>query len=237
MKVYIRASDGVYPDNDWLISAYLGFKERGFKIILFQDAEEIPFSKDNIAVDWIEDTYKYFEKNGISVRKSLNIPEELKKFRKVEFMKMKDFLLDTRVPIFIKPDGKAKSFPSGVVKNNSNKKLLFSDVDPEESCMISEVIDIVSEYRCYILRGEIIGIYNYLGNIFKFPDPNSICDFLDAYKSAPIAYSLDVAVTSANETIFLECNDAWSLGNYGLDAQKYSKMLEARWKEIMEKNN
>ena len=218
MKVYIRASDGVYPDNDWLISAYLGFKERGFKIILFQDAEEIPFSKDNIAVDWIEDTYKYFEKNGISVRKSLNIPEELKKFRKVEFMKMKDFL-------------------SGVVKNNSNKKLLFIDVYPEESFMISEVIDIVSEYRCYILRGEIIGIYNYLGNIFKFPDPNSICDFLDAYKSAPIAYSLDVAVTSANETIFLECNDAWSLGNYGLDAQKYSKMLEARWKEIMEKNN
>ncbi|MGM1015541.1 hypothetical protein [Limosilactobacillus fermentum] len=35
------------------------------------------------------------------------------------------------------------------------------------------------------------------------------------------------------ETIFLEANDAYSLGNYGLFPIRYAKMISARWAQLL----
>jgi len=45
---------------------------------------------------------------------------------------------------------------------------------------------------------------------------------------------LDFGVND-KETFIIEANDAYALGNYGLPAFEYSKMIESRWNEIFQK--
>ena len=49
----------------------------------------------------------------------------------------------------------------------------------------------------------------------------------------PISYSLDVGVDDQGDTLLVEVNDCYALGNYGLDATTYTNMLYDRWKEIV----
>ena len=62
-------------------------------------------------------------------------------------------------------------------------------------------------------------------------------------KDRPNACSLDFAVIEyldkdnyylpKEKTIFLEMNDAYALGNYGLNCIDYAKMISARWSQLL----
>ena len=233
-KAYIQSIDGM-PSSDWMLSAYIGFKEKGTKVILFEDIEEVPTSPFNIVVAWIEDTLKYFKKMGIPEMKSLNVPSELLRFtgRSVEFMTMEEFMKDLREPIFVKPAGVAKAFPSGILRKASSKRFTLSDVDLSVPVMVSEVIDIVSEYRGYVIKGDLKAIKHYQGDIRIFPNMQVVDEAISAYTSATDGYTIDFGITDKGQTIFIECNDGWSIGNYGLDPRIYSNLLAARWIQIM----
>ncbi len=88
-----------------------------------------------------------------------------------------------------------------------------------------------------------VGVYNYLGDVFKFPDPGFINECIKQYESAPSAYALDIGITSdcnfkgeCNKNVVIECNDFWSLGNYGLSPKLYSRGLMLRWRELLDLN-
>lgn len=53
------------------------------------------------------------------------------------------------------------------------------------------------------------------------------------YKSAPIGYGIDWAVTDSGETLLMELNDGFSLGNYGCRGHHYTAVIEARWRQFM----
>ena len=53
------------------------------------------------------------------------------------------------------------------------------------------------------------------------------------YEDAPAGYSIDFGITDDNRTLLIECNDGWSLGNYGLEPSKYCRLLGKRWHELM----
>jgi hypothetical protein len=233
-KIYIIAKDN-FPMVDWACSAYLGFKEKGFSPILFEDIREVPVSKSNVVVSFIEDTSFYFERLGVNVPYALNIPESLKGFTKrdIEYMTVAEFMQDKRQPIFVKPASKGKPFSSGVIKEFRSKPFILHDVKPEELCMVSNVIDIVSEYRCYVIKGILKAIKHYLGDIRIFPNMQIIDAAISMYDAAPSCYAIDFGITSAGETVLIECNDAWSLGNYGLENREYANMLLTRWIEIV----
>lgn len=73
------------------------------------------------------------------------------------------------------------------------------------------------------------------GDFRKNVDFEMVERMVAAYKSSPIAYSIDVALTKEGDTVLIEVNDAYSLGTYGLDPILYSKMIEARWCELVER--
>ena len=54
------------------------------------------------------------------------------------------------------------------------------------------------------------------------------------YLAPPAAYSLDFGVLATGETALIEVNDSIALGAYGLAHNKYARMIEARWKELLE---
>lgn len=233
-KVYIQSVNN-FPVSDWAVSAYMGFKDKQMDIILFEDIEEVPANPNYVVVAFIEDTIKHFRTLGFEPPLSINIPKELMKYtkRNISYMTMWEFKQDTQMPIFVKPNRFAKEFGAGVVRKQSSKEFLFNDIADDTPVLVSDVIDIVSEYRCYVHKGNLKGIKWYIGDIRIFPDVKIIDTAIADYTSAPSAYSLDVGITKEGETILIENNDFWSIGNYGLNHTTYANMLLTRWFEII----
>lgn len=243
-KVYIQSLNN-FPIADWAVSAYLGFKEKGTDVILFEDIEEVPTSPFHIVVADIESTNSYLERFGLGPKMALNIPECIEMFtsRKIWRMTMGEYrkvVDEIGFPIFIKPNGKSKEFIAGILENKRMYETHISGMQDNVLVLLSEVVDFVSEYRCYIVEGELKGIYFYKGDFRKFPDINTIDIAISTYSKksihdggAPAGYSMDFGITSSGETLLIECNDGWSLGNYGLEPSKYCLLLGRRWRELM----
>lgn len=232
-KVYIKSLNGI-PTDDWGFTAYLGFRQRQLSIIFYEDIEEVPSSKYNIVVGHIEDTISFLKRLNIEIPKVLNIPQELLKYTKrdIEIMTMKQFKQQTKLPIFVKPESKLKEFVAGVITKESSRKDFFNDISDDSLVLTSSVIDIVSEYRGFVIEGELKSLQYYRGELDYYPDCKVIREAIKDFKSSPIAYSIDFGVTSSNETVLIECNDGWSLGSYGCESSIYVKLLLKRWLEM-----
>lgn len=235
-----------FPRNDWSVSAYLGFKERQADIYFYEDIKEVPTQRNIVLVGCIEDTNEFLSRFGLGPKMALNIPKEL---QELKFLRREIFETDLDYiynyasedapgetnpewPMFIKPAGKSKEFVAGVVRNKAQAEMYFNNLIKSTPILISEVVNFVSEYRCYIVNGEIKGVKHYLGDFFIYPDGNKIREMVKAYTTAPAGYSLDVGVLDTGETVLVECNDGWSLGNYGLAPNLYVSLLVARWREM-----
>lgn len=242
-KAYIH-KDGKFPITDWAMAAYYGFKQRGTKVILFDDLDKVPLSKFNIIVSGTENTIKRLRDLGIEPPKALHIPEELRHYlylgRQINYITFKEFkdnIDSIKFPIFIKPEGYAKRFIAGPVSNKENALRFFEGVCDECEIMTSDIINIESEYRAFIRDGKLIGLKHCLDDFTQFPDIRMIERAIKDYKSAPSAYTMDFAITDRGLTVLIECNDAWSIGHYGLDCDLYAGMLAKRWHELMCQKN
>lgn len=237
-KIYIQAMNG-FPIADWAVSAYMGFKEKQANIIFFEDIEEVPASRNNILVAYMEDTNKYLERLGIEPKKALNIPKEIEKYagREIRYMTMSEFKQDSQLPVFVKPARRSKEFQAGVLTKQESKETFFKDHPDDTPVLVSEVVDFVSEYRGYVIDGVLKGIKHYMGDFRIFPDMGVVDRAIAEYTSQPAGYSIDFGITNDGRTLLVECNDGWSLGNYGLNDVTYSTLLAKRWLQLMSTNN
>lgn len=235
MKVYIYKPHKERFQDDWLFAADTGFNALCAKVKYFEDVNSIPYEPDTIVVGYVEDTMKYMDMHNIKYPKPLNIPTELKSFkyrlgRNMTFSEAKQLPGET---LFIKPVSKVKQFSSGVVKISSLSNLI--DIPDDEIVYVGWPVEMLSEYRCFVYKGEVVGIKHYQGDFSLFPNFDHIIKMVYEYKSAPIAYTLDVAIqkhktyNDGTVTSIVECNDFWSIAHYGLDPVIYAKMLRDRW--------
>ena len=96
----------------------------------------------------------------------------------------------------------------------------------------SEVVEFVSEYRAFVLEGELLDLRHYKGDFRLFPNTAVIDAAVGAYTHAPVAYGIDFGLTRDRQTLLVETNEAYSLGCYGLAPLLYSTLLEHRWNEL-----
>lgn len=245
MKAYIQRINGQIPD-DWVFAAYMGFKNLGFDIRHFEeeDIHRIPCTGKEVVVAYIEPTLKYFELNNLVPGRPLNIPTQLHRARFVQrrigYTTMGELKADREmINIFVKPADRVKGFSSGIISQHSLKPFVFSDVDDSTGVMWSSEVDFLSEYRCFVHKGELRGIQWYVGDFTVFPHAKAIQDMIVEYVDAPAAYTLDVGIVNCSDpalgtkTILVECNDMWSVTNYGLRDQIYATLLRDRWLEIL----
>ena len=108
-----------------------------------------------------------------------------------------------------------------------NKSLNYSGM------LTKTKVGIVSEFRCFIIKGEVYDCRKYKGEFSAVPDFNMIQSCVNSYESAPVAYAIDFGVTDDGRTILIEANDGYSLGPYGFDSYNYTRMMILRWKQIM----
>ena len=196
----------------------------------------IPTNRDKVIlpIGSIKFMKKSADLMGFVIPDPINIPDSLKIWSRRKFWSSNIDSLN--YPVFVKPLVDVKLFTGFVAKRRSDFELYPELIGFKGELFCSEPVDgILSEWRCYILDGRIINCSNYSGDPLQFPDRGKIEILLEKYYDAPSGYSLDVMVTKS-DTLLIEINDGWSLGNYGCDALNYFKLLRARWLEILRAN-
>jgi len=176
---------------------------------------------DCIPIGSVEFTLNYMKKYHNKEIKPLQIPPSLfkKQYLKRECKILHSSQLDIIEPIFIKSIDVIKGFTQIV---NKGEKIL------EGNYFISEVIEIESEWRCFMYDRKLVGLQNYSGDFTLFPDVELIEEMINNYQEAPRAYILDVGI---NETgmFVIELHEFWATGLYGFSNHKILPLMYRSW--------
>lgn len=220
-RCYWNNSD---KDDGCIFSSLAGLSFKGIK----PGDKYIPFGS-------IEFVQKVAELLDISLPAPLNIPEELAPYIKRKVWESAKSELN-KFPVFVKPKYQIKVF-TGFVATSKDSFLLYPELKEWDGILFCSdpMPEILSEWRCYILKGEVLSCCCYSGDPLAFPEVSEIKSLISKYTSAPVGYSMDVAVTAAG-TRLVECNDAWALGYYGGDTMDYFRLVRDRWLEIVSKH-
>jgi len=168
-------------------------------------------------------------------------PNSLQEYFKREIWesKLKKILLESEKSvvskIFIKPKSRTKLFTGFVVKSEQDL-LQPAAISKNIDLYCSTVVEWLSEYRVFINDSKIVGIKHYEENPDKKLNlrevERAVGDFENSTDKTR-AYSLDFGVLSTGETAFVEWNDAYALGSYGLDKTVYTDLIISRWSEVL----
>jgi len=180
-----------------------------------------PFHEHYVPVGSVEFVLSWMKRFGVAIPKPVNVPEELFGFVDRGIFNGPhydmDDILDER---FVKSNDNIKGFKMVI----DNKYPL-----PEGNYQFSELIDIESEWRCFVYKGKLVGLQNYSGDFTMFPNLSHIEMMIKDYKLAPVAYTLDVGVFNYCDTFVIECHDFFSCGLYGFADHKIYPYMLYRW--------
>lgn len=188
--------------------------------------------EDIIPIGTVEFVLEYLKKYYIIDNvKPINIPQELMKpeylKRWVKIHKSETNVINTGdIPIFVKDNTKIKGW-ANIVKPNRGY--------PPGEYLISEVVNIDSEWRAFVYNGQLVGLQNYAGDFTWFPDVCTIKNMIRDFKTNPKAYTLDVGINEKG-TFIIECHTFFSCGLYGFaDYKLLPLMFISTWNELVNK--
>lgn len=140
-----------------------------------------------------------------------------------------------RAPVFVKPALRAKRFTGLVLREANDYRM--SGIPRSESVYHSEVVQWLSEWRCYVIGQELLFQACYAGNDRLMPDATIVAEALilmAQQPNAPMGYAIDFGVLACGRTALVECNDGFSVGAFGaLPGESYLAMLQARWDQMV----
>ena len=265
MKIYAKTrSNGEYHSPN-ISHAVHGFREMGFEIVKYQLINEIYniVTKDDIVLDYIDQCLTVFNKFGVKPDIP-DYPEVLKKYLGRSIWKDTINSINSNPDkwgIFVKPV-KDKAFTGKVIKGPSDLIGCGSCYENYE-VLCSEYIEILREWRGFVYYDKLIDLRPYNGNwcwtsyLDNTIIQKAMVDFTK-WENRPVACSLDFAVIEEHKfyndkgdkvnyetdderveykTIFLEANDAYALGNYGLHHIMYAKLISARWAQLLNRED
>ena len=116
--------------------------------------------------------------------------------------------------MFIKDNTKIKGIAEIFIPNRGY---------PTGEYLISELIDIESEWRSFIFNKKLIGLQNYSGDFTMFPNVELINEMIKDYSNNG-AYTLDVGINDKG-TFVIECHDFFSCGLYGFSDYKMLPLM------------
>ena len=243
MKVFIQKVDGEFHNvNPY--TAWRGFEFMGWETEFFA-AHQIPelvqtgqLTRETPVVGGIPVVTGAIEALGCPMPQTSSLPPVLEPYfgRRVweqSLGEVRYHVNNERGPLFIKPLPQDHKLFNGHVVNKFRDLILTSSIAPETQILCSEAIHLVSEYRGFVHRGEIIGLRHYHGDFRFYPDTKIADDALANFEGCPVACSMDWGVTRDGKTVLIEVNDAYALGCYGLDRLLYASMMRDRWFEMV----
>ena len=231
MRAYIHGFQGKAYNSDCQ-AAHDGFKALGIEPVLFTTNEEFDTrAPEDVVVGGTIMIWHALNQRGIQAE-HFDYPEELSSFlgRRIWETTLADVRKE-KPPFFIKPI-EEKIAPGIVVNTWDELEAEYGLLDPQTALYCSEPVGFISEWRCYLLYGKIVGIQFYYGDSDAKCDRNTIEAAVRAYPSMPAGCALDFGVTIDGRTLLIEMNDGYSLGAYDLEPTLYARLLAARWAEL-----
>lgn len=194
--------------------------------------DKINILEDRIPIGSVEYVLETLSKiHNIKEVKPINIPQELMKFKYLKrWVGYNDN--DTTVKniwhsTFIKDKTKIKGKTMFLNKN---------EYFPEGEWLVSEFIDIKSEWRAFIFNNQLVGLQNYSGDFTLFPNIDLINQMIYDYRDKNPAYTLDVGINFEKGTFLIEVHDFFSCGLYGFnDYIALPRMFIATWNKLIRK--
>ena len=240
MKVYLRiAHDGEFYNQN-CSDAFAGCNKLGLDVVRYKAIYSINDNQpEDLGVGSYSDTCFALDRMGIHPE-PLDYPDELMPFTGRKIWKSTLFTVSRDMTastdgscchIFIKPRQDVKRFHGTVINCCEDFIKLGGGVD-DIDVWCSEYVHFISEWRLWVLNGEIVGLNPYGGAWDVFPDVEVLRKAVRAYTSAPSAYALDFGVTDDGRTLLVEVSDGYGLMSYGLNARLYVQILLTRWKEM-----
>lgn len=135
--------------------------------------------------------------------------------------------------IFIKPVT-VKQFTGFVLDGMQYPFLEY--LDPETQVRVYEPFRsrIVSEWRVYVHRNQIVDSRNYSGDFTLSPNYAYVSSVVAGNRTEfPVAYTVDVGLLEDGQNVVVEFNDMWAIGNYGIPNDLYHRLLKDRYFEIV----
>ena len=150
----------------------------------------IPLGCINFTQQVLSLKYNLSSLNPIEIPAELRIPSLLGR----EYKVVPAHMIPT-VGTWLVKDGSAMK-DTLFIGNVAN--LSKNDINPQHRYVISEVVDILAEYRVYIVGGEVYACEYYNGDPLLFPNPAIIRQANYRYsqrKDYPKSYTMDVMIT------------------------------------------
>ena len=175
---------------------------------------------------------------GKNEMKPINIPEELNSY---DILRRKTATVKSQAEIARK--FKEWNTDKLFVKSNTSIKRFVSDLYPlwwkdfpEDEYFVSERLDIVSEWRCFVHCGKLRSIKNYSGDEWTMPYNFFVEDCINRIGENIKSYTLDVAVLKDGNNAVIEVHNFISCGLYGFDDDIILPMLINGYKRELQIN-
>ena len=223
MKFLLQTMYGKINDVEVFNARDLIQNSRTLNSYLLMDYTELKKTNNDYS-DWIPiGTLEYVRTwlkkyKGIEEMKPIEVPEILREEkylgRSYDIVSFED--LELKGYKFIKDIDKLKQFSfTGDLGNlDKNDKSIFVS----QNYLISNVVDIMSEYRVFVSDMSIKAIQFYDGDCTVFPNVSLLREMVGKYylvQDRPKSYTMDIAVLKNGRTIILEVHPVVSVGTYG----------------------
>ena len=136
-------------------------------------------------------------------------------------------------PLFIKPAQRWKSFTGCVPADGRDVRL--NGASRNQEVWVSSPVHFVSEWRAYVLNGQVRHVAWYDGLREFAPESEVVHQAVSRYveSGAPVGFAIDFGVLSTGETALVEVNDGFSVGAYeGIAPLTYTRLIANRWFEM-----
>jgi hypothetical protein len=242
-RVFVQAAGGV-PASDAFFRAWEGFRKRGLPCDLFEPAQlragTLPLARTTLVAGGVPVVEDALRALGVAAPAADNLPACLARYRgrKVWTSTWGELRREygkkgPPEPLWVKSLRRNKGAPSLAVYQADDVSAA-ADLPDSHEVLVSEYVIFLSEWRCFVCRGEILDLCRYQGDVFRYPDPGVVRNAVADYgRSAPAGYGIDFGVLTDGRTVLVEANDGYSLGPYGLEATEYAGLLEARWSQLV----
>jgi hypothetical protein len=244
-KVYIqKVGNRLFSEN--CFSAAMGFAQMGYQVIeaevgpqLFTVLCEEPESMFVGGINGVKNVFRAIAVEPPQIdNPHIYLPQYLgREVVETTWTEVEQMAAAENFPFFIKPLDEQKLFTGYVVKCAPDLIQAKLRVKGDTKILMSECVEFISEWRCFVLEGKLVGCKNYTGDFRMLPNFEIIDQAIVDYKNQPIAYSIDFGITSEGKTLLIEMNDAYGLSSYGLNKMIYCKILEKRWDQIIKNNS
>lgn len=111
--------------------------------------------------------------------------------------------------------------------NNWYKSQINAGVSSKRKFIVSSVIDIQAEWRCFVYNGKLCGCQQYIGDFWQIPEANTINIIVNQLKNKLKlgAFTIDVGICNGN-TYIIEMHNLISCGLYGFESNHLYKMIK-----------